>query len=647
MLFLSLVLVSVAEGLLFGGNSYRLYLVPSTWKDAASVCNSAGGSLLNFKTAAEQDFIEGVLEEQNVTAVWTAGHYVNAYWQWRNRWSLKGQGCYDDDCGICFIDKHDLEFAAPTQSTMSIAFCITYCRGKGYEYCGLQLGYICYCGGNGATFGKRGPATGCNKPCLNNGDDMCGGVAKNSIYATRETAYSDWWNYHPESTSKQCAALTREHAYQWLEDSCFTQKSYICQQDIVNVSDVCRFQMLSYRFCVSISKPGETANWFQARERCSTLGPDVDLATLDEAHKQKAMKDYLAQTPGMQAKDFWIGATRNQLLWNLDGRMHNFSKVYISRFDNSSTFDKVGNLLFHATNDGYKLKDVPEDGKATAGFVCQNDLPTTTGPPTTSTVSPSTTVTSDQPLIPTTAETTPTTITTTATTKVPEASTTTEESGSGNAMGQGGGAAADDNLIIYVACGGGALFIILVIVAIVIAKKRKPSAKKRDMTFKINYAPSIQDLNRRSTNIVDGSVTIQAAEDNIYTDPAHLHGAAQGALYDNADDHKREQMTNKARMRAINEGMYDVPKPRLSEIPAAPEPIGIDDRRPAPLPAGQAIKMDVLNKGVDATKDTQPIYEVDGNPTEYSYAYGGFMGPPEPTAGNVSGGMTSYERLVN
>ncbi|XP_064643878.1 uncharacterized protein LOC135497849 isoform X2 [Lineus longissimus] len=649
MLFVFLVLAS-AECLQFSGNSYRFYPGPSTWKDATSVCLSTNGSLLNFKTAAEQDFIEGILKKQNVKEVWTAGHFANAFWHWsRNLWGLKGQGCYDDDCGVCYFDRHDLDAAqAPSQSFMSVEFCTTFCRKKKYDYCGLQSGSICYCGGNGATFGKRGPASGCNQPCFNNAAYMCGGAAKNSIYSTRENAYSAWWNYHPESTRKQCAAMTSEHEYQWLEDNCFTQKAYICQQDMLNVSDVCRFQALSYQFCVSISKPGETANWFQAREKCSTLGPDVDLATLDQKHKQRAMKDYLAKTLGI-AKDFWIGATRNQLLWNLDGKMHKYSKVYVSRFDSSSTFAERGNLLFYETKDGYRLKDANDDEKATAGFVCQNDLPTTTASPaTTSTVSPRAIVTSDQPFIPTTVETTPTTTTTIATTEATEASTTSLGSGSGNAMGQGGGTAADDHvmLAVYVACGGGVLLIVLVTIAIVIAKKkRKPPAEK---IFKVNYAPSIQDLNRRSTNIVDGSVTIQAAESNIYTDPATImQSGVQGALYDNTDDHKREQVTNKARMRAIKEGMYDVPKPRLSAIPAAPEPSGIDDRKPAPLPACQAIKMDELNKGVDSTKDTQPIYAMEDNSTEYSYAYGGFMGPSEPEAGNVSGGNTSYEKLVN
>jgi hypothetical protein len=71
-----------AEVIEFGGNGYLVYDSVSTWKDAAAFCNNTGGSLLYFKTDAEQDFIEKVLKKQQIKRVWTAGQYINAYWQW-------------------------------------------------------------------------------------------------------------------------------------------------------------------------------------------------------------------------------------------------------------------------------------------------------------------------------------------------------------------------------------------------------------------------------------------------------------------------------------------------------------------------------------------------------------------------------------
>jgi hypothetical protein len=88
--------------------------------------------------------------------------------------------------------------------------------------------------------------------------------------------------------------------------------------------------MISFRFCVSVSKPGDSANWFQARERCSLLGSDVDLVTLDEDHEQQALVDHLGKNNVKE--DLWIGATRNQVLWFLDQslkqRKRNILRLY-------------------------------------------------------------------------------------------------------------------------------------------------------------------------------------------------------------------------------------------------------------------------------------------------------------------------------
>ena len=64
--------------------------------------------------------------------------------------------------------------------------CISECRERnvGHEYAGLQNGFKCFCGRQGSSrrFQEYGRGTSCNKPCMGNRTQVCGGYLQNSVY---------------------------------------------------------------------------------------------------------------------------------------------------------------------------------------------------------------------------------------------------------------------------------------------------------------------------------------------------------------------------------------------------------------------------------------------------------------------------------
>ena len=60
--------------------------------------------------------------------------------------------------------------------------CIQDCYIKKFKYVGVQLGNQCFCGNNEARKFGIVPETECNKVCVGNINQTCGGSNRNSIY---------------------------------------------------------------------------------------------------------------------------------------------------------------------------------------------------------------------------------------------------------------------------------------------------------------------------------------------------------------------------------------------------------------------------------------------------------------------------------
>jgi len=77
-----------------------------------------------------------------------------------------------------------LSGASTSSGTMTVQSCITYCKGKGYSYAGLEYASQCYCGNSVAA--AMMPVTGqlgaCDMNCAGNSTQMCGGPNALSLY---------------------------------------------------------------------------------------------------------------------------------------------------------------------------------------------------------------------------------------------------------------------------------------------------------------------------------------------------------------------------------------------------------------------------------------------------------------------------------
>jgi len=70
---------------------------------------------------------------------------------------------------------------------MSPQVCYLNCRGKGYNYFGLQYKSECYCGNDPFRAGKAGSEGECDTPCLGASNTACGGTWRNSVYKMTTT----------------------------------------------------------------------------------------------------------------------------------------------------------------------------------------------------------------------------------------------------------------------------------------------------------------------------------------------------------------------------------------------------------------------------------------------------------------------------
>ncbi|WRT68981.1 uncharacterized protein IL334_005963 [Kwoniella shivajii] len=84
-----------------------------------------------------------------------------------------------------------LDSASKSSSSMTIATCVNYCQGKGYQYAGLEYSSECYCGNdlvNGASLTL--PSTGCNMLCSGDDTTYCGGSNALQLYQNPSLAQS-------------------------------------------------------------------------------------------------------------------------------------------------------------------------------------------------------------------------------------------------------------------------------------------------------------------------------------------------------------------------------------------------------------------------------------------------------------------------
>ena len=91
-------------------------------------------------------------------------------------------GCYKDS------SERDLDGGFLNQGTSyersyTPMSCVTACKGKGFVYAAVQYSGQCFCGDSYGKYGQT-PESDCNRPCLKNESETCGGVWRNNVYKT-------------------------------------------------------------------------------------------------------------------------------------------------------------------------------------------------------------------------------------------------------------------------------------------------------------------------------------------------------------------------------------------------------------------------------------------------------------------------------
>lgn len=88
----------------------------------------------------------------------------------------------------CYTDNNIRALPAVLGDGMSVQKCVDTALAKGFPYAGLQFQGQCYAGNIPGYQKLDNDAAECNTPCITNKtdgkSDMCGGVWRNSIYAT-------------------------------------------------------------------------------------------------------------------------------------------------------------------------------------------------------------------------------------------------------------------------------------------------------------------------------------------------------------------------------------------------------------------------------------------------------------------------------
>uniref|UniRef100_A0A1I8JDU5 WSC domain-containing protein n=2 Tax=Macrostomum lignano TaxID=282301 RepID=A0A1I8JDU5_9PLAT len=106
---------------------------------------------------------------------------------WRN--DVYATGLEEHASGVtllgCFRDnsKRDLPLVHGAGHRTTKAYCLKYCKSRGYRYFGLQAGSACTCGNKYGSFGRVN-AKQCRTRCRGDKRRTCGGSWRNSVYST-------------------------------------------------------------------------------------------------------------------------------------------------------------------------------------------------------------------------------------------------------------------------------------------------------------------------------------------------------------------------------------------------------------------------------------------------------------------------------
>ena len=101
-------------------------------------------------------------------------------------WSAASSPCINEASG-----GRALTGAFFAADSMSIATCLTYCGGKGFQYAGVEYGRECYCGNslqNGASLTST--STNCQMPCFGNPSQSCGGTYAVQLYQNPSLSFA-------------------------------------------------------------------------------------------------------------------------------------------------------------------------------------------------------------------------------------------------------------------------------------------------------------------------------------------------------------------------------------------------------------------------------------------------------------------------
>ncbi|ELU11107.1 hypothetical protein CAPTEDRAFT_209394 [Capitella teleta] len=251
--------------------------------------------------------------------------------------------------------------------------------------------------------------------------------------AAYETRYSDWiwlitgapatWAYPwntAATSSGSCVLIHSDEDYKFEEESCGTEKRYICQK-IVSKASECNTSATGYvysaRICMFVSQNLDRKSWFDAERFCNSI--NGSLISLESQDMYDFVKYTLQQSGLAYLERYWVGLTEAAWSWASGAAMTYTNWKSYSQPDNPDD-----HCMALRSDLGYFWAD--ENCNSTYNFVCimeiydPNITETTTGEWTTeyaSTATPSTAV------IESTVEETTATTTQTPTTEAPALST--------------------------------------------------------------------------------------------------------------------------------------------------------------------------------------------------------------------------------
>lgn len=88
------------------------------------------------------------------------------------------QGCYTEGVG-----ERALAGSTTANSGMTVAMCVSFCKGLGFKYAGIEYSTECYCGATIAATAAKASDAECNMLCGGDAYAYCGGPGRLNVYA--------------------------------------------------------------------------------------------------------------------------------------------------------------------------------------------------------------------------------------------------------------------------------------------------------------------------------------------------------------------------------------------------------------------------------------------------------------------------------